>query len=126
MTHQVDSTQQVRSYRDLTAWQKGMDLVTATYTETTNLPAEERFGLTMQMRRCAVSIPSNIAEGWGRRSQPDYLRFLKMACGSTHELCTQSEICKRLNMPGNWDRLLDTANEVGRIINGLINAIERR
>lgn len=119
-------TRTVQSYRDLIAWQKGMDIVCTTYALTANLPGDERFGLVAQMRRCAVSIPSNIAEGWGRRSSADYVRFLQMACGSVHELSTQSEICTRLGYRGKWSALDQQCQQLGRIINGLINAIKRK
>lgn len=116
----------VTSYRDLIAWQRAMALVCLTYEQTALLPTDERFGLISQMRRCAVSIPSNIAEGWGRRSTDEYLRFLMISCGSVHELSTQAEICSSLNYSGEWNRLLDGCQECGRIINGLITAKKRR
>ncbi|MDI9879854.1 four helix bundle protein [Flectobacillus longus] len=87
----------IKSYRDLKVWQKGVDLVTLCYSYTSFFPKEEQYGLTNQMRRCAVSIPSNIAEGYGRSSSADYKRFLHMALGSLYELQTQIEIAKRLN-----------------------------
>ncbi len=87
---------QIRSYRDLIAWQKAMDLVVYLYRETAKLPDDERFGLRGQMRRSAVRIPSTIAEGWGRRSTGDYVRFLKIAQGSVYELLTQAELARRL------------------------------
>ena len=85
------------SYRDLIAWTKAMELVTETYRVTSNLPDSEKFGLTSQMRRAAVSIPSNIAEGFGRRNRPEFQRFIRVARGSTCELETQIEIAARLN-----------------------------
>jgi four helix bundle protein len=78
----------VRTYRDLVAWQKAMDLVTLIYRESAVMPDSERFGLTNQMRRSAVSIPSNIAEGHGRQSRADYLKHLRIARGSLGELAT--------------------------------------
>jgi four helix bundle protein len=74
----------VNSYRDLIAWQKAMDTVCLTYELTRLLPIEEKYGLMAQMRRCAGSVPSNVAEGWGRQQGADYLRFLFMARGSVH------------------------------------------
>ena len=117
-------TSTIRSFRDLIAWQKGMDLVCMTYEMTKLLPPEERYGLQSQMRRAAISIPSNVAEGWDR-STGDYLRHLQIARGSTHELSTQAEACDRLGFSGEWPALVDAIEEDARILNGLIAAIER-
>ena len=111
-----------QSYRDLIAWEKAMDLVIRVYRVTGDLPDEERFGLTAQMRRCAVSIPSNIAEGWGRGDNQDFTRFLTIARGSLLELSTQIDICQRLGYSGAWEPLLDGADEVRRILHGLIKS----
>ncbi len=116
----------VQSYRDLTAWQKGIKLVKLTYEETAGLPRDERFGLLAQMRRSAISIPSNVAEGWGRGTKRDYVRFLHVSRGSLFELCTQAEICKELEFAGRWANLITMAEELGRILNGLIRSIEKR
>src|SRR6476620_10714704 len=87
----------VTSYRDLLVWQKAMRLVTDIYSLSNLFPATEIYGLTNQIRRCAVSIPSNIAEGYGRNSTADYKRFLQIAVGSLFELQTQIEIAFNLN-----------------------------
>ena len=79
----------VESYRDLTLWQKSIELVKQIYQLTLNFPADEKFGLVSQMRRASVSIPSNIAEGQARRTTGDYVRFVSMAEGSLAELDTQ-------------------------------------
>lgn len=86
----------IKTFRDLIVWQKSMALLTRLYRETSGFPADEKFGLVSQMRRCAVSIPSNIAEGYGRRATNDYLRFLQIAIGSLYELQTQLEISMNL------------------------------
>ena len=83
----------MKRYRDLIVWQKGVDMVVGIYDVTRLLPDEEKWGLVSQMRRCAISIPSNIAEGYGRGATRDYSRFLKIAAGSCNELETQLEIC---------------------------------
>ena len=83
-------------HTDMDVWKAAMDLAIAIYRMTPALPAEERFGLSAQMKRSAGSIPSNIAEGAGRESDPDNRRFLFVARGSLNELATQLEICKRL------------------------------
>jgi four helix bundle protein len=116
---------EVHSYRDLIAWQKGVDLVSAVYEQTKLLPADERFGLVVQMRRCAVSIPSNIAEGWGRHRGADYIRFLFIARGSIYELSTQAEICLRLGYPGEWDTILASCEQTSRVLHGLIKSVQR-
>jgi len=79
----------MNSYRDLLVWQKGMTLVTHVYSLTKMFPKEEQYALTSQIRRCAVSIPSNIAEGFGRHHKQDYIRFLEFSRASLYELQTQ-------------------------------------
>ena len=78
----------IESYKDLQVWRTGMDLAVDAYRLTEGFPREEQFGLTSQIRRAAVSIPANIAEGWGRKDRGDYLRFLRIAQGSLNELST--------------------------------------
>jgi four helix bundle protein len=82
----------IRNYRDLIVWQKSIALVTEVYSITRLFPKEELYGLISQIRRSAVSIPSNIAEGYGRYSTNDYIRFLQIAIGSLYEFQTQLEI----------------------------------
>ena len=109
----------MNSYQDLIVWQKAMDLVVGLYTVTKDFPAEERFGLVSQMRRAAVSIPSNIAEGYRRRSLADNQRFLRIAYGSASELETQMLIAKRLEY-GKADALSSVymlLTEVLRMLN---------
>lgn len=86
----------IRSYRDLIVWQKSMDLVTEIYKLTRQFPKSETYGIAQQMQRAAVSIPSNIAEGYKRNHLPEYIQFLSIANGSGAELETQLELCKRL------------------------------
>ena len=117
-----------RSYRDLVAWQKAMDLVTATYRATAGFPKDELFGLTSQLRRAAVSIPSNIAEGQGRLSEKEFRYFLGQARGSLMEVETQLHIAENL---GYLEReqtalLLQSCGEVGRILNGLLASVSRQ
>ncbi|MCH8315255.1 MAG: four helix bundle protein [Planctomycetes bacterium] len=118
-------TNQIDSYRDLIVWQRGIDLVEHVYGQTGDLPKDERFGLVAQMRRSAVSVPSNIAEGWGRGTRNDYVRYLRTARGSLFELSTQAEICKRLGFAGDWTHIMDTADEVRRILQGLIRSLDQ-
>jgi four helix bundle protein len=86
----------IENYRDLKVWQRGIDLVEDVYALTKSFPREEKFGLTAQVRRAAVSIPSNIAEGWGRGSTKDYMHFLRIARSSLLEVETQLIIAHRL------------------------------
>lgn len=87
----------MRTFRDLLIWQKAMDLVTKTYQITKQFPKEEVFGLTSQIRRCSVSIPSNIAEGFGRQSNKEFSRFLNFSTSSLFEYQTQLEISKNVD-----------------------------
>ena len=111
----------VRNYGDLMAWQKALDLVEVVYKATGQFPKEEIYGLTNQLRRAVVSIPSNIAEGQGRKSDNDFRRFLAFSHGSSREAETQILIAKRLNYlsEAQTERLMNLAGEVGRLINGL-------
>ena len=115
-------------YRQLVAWQKSIDLAEKIYIQTSSYPKEERYSLTSQMRRAAVSIPSNIAEGQGRRStDEEFVRFLLMALGSLCELETQLELSVRLKFISS-DRageLRPAVDEVGRLLNGLIRSKRR-
>lgn len=116
-----------KSYRDLVVWQKAMDLVTAVYRVTSGFPREEIYGLTSQLRRAAVSIPSNIAEGQGRYGAAEFRHFLRQANGSLMELETQLLIAERLQYITSEDarKLLGEAAEVGKILNGLMASLDR-
>ena len=112
-------------YRQLIVWQKSMDLAELVYRETAFYPAQERYGLTSQMRRAATSIPSNVAEGQGRRSTDDeFVRFLRIALGSLCELETQLELSTRLKLltVDRARQLRPPMDEVGRLLNGLIKS----
>jgi four helix bundle protein len=117
----------VRSYKDLVAWQKSMDLVTAVYRASQGFPKEEIFGLVSQIRRAAVSVPSNIAEGHARTSKKEFQYFLSNARGSLAELETQLTIAHQLAYIDETgiNQLLDRLGEVGRILNGLLAALKR-
>ena len=116
----------VRRYSDLVAWQKAMNLVEEVYNITKGFPKAELYGLTNQLRRAAVSIPSNIAEGQSRGSR-DFIRFLSMAHGSLSESEAQMEIAVRLGYVKAVDvvRFGELTVEVGRLIHGLSNSIEK-
>jgi four helix bundle protein len=116
----------VRSYRDLVAWQKAMDLVGEIYRVSVTFPKEEVFGLTSQLRRAAVSIPSNIAEGQAKSSRGEFQLYLGHSRGSLAEMETQIMIARNLNYLGEAEAvsLLEQAAEVGRILNGLLAALK--
>lgn len=116
----------VNSYTDLIVWQRAMDLLEEIYRLVKILPAFERFSLTDQMRRAAVSIPSNIAEGKGRNTNREFIRFLWIALGSKNELETHLYICVRVGYL-NKDEIIKALNlcaEIGRMINRLIKTLE--
>lgn len=115
----------VQSYRQLIAWQKAMELVKAIYDLTDKFPNEERFCLTSQVRRAAVSVPSNIAEGQGRDSTKDFLRHLSISYGSLMETETQVLIAEMRNYISSEEArsALEVSSEVGRIINGLSRSL---
>ena len=118
----------VTSYRDLAVWQKAMSLVSAIYQLTSTFPDAERFGLTSQIQRAAVSIPSNIAEGQGRLATKEFRQFLGVARGSLKELETQLLISIDLGYTSEEQAgtCLDLADEVGRMLNALIKALGKK
>jgi four helix bundle protein len=118
----------VQSYRDLVAWNKAMELVTEIYRVTYRFPKEELFGLMSQLRRAAVSIPSNIAEGKGRLSKGEFRQFLGNARGSLAELETQILIAQNLDYldEAETNRLLAMVEEVGKVLNGLLSAVKNQ
>jgi four helix bundle protein len=115
----------VRNYTELFAWQKAMDLVEAVYNLSVAFPREELYGLTAQVRRAAVSVPSNIAEGQGRWTAGEFIQFLGIANGSLREVETQIRVAVRLKFvtAANTDVAFGLAAEVGRLIYGLRNSL---
>jgi four helix bundle protein len=116
----------VQSYRQLIAWQKAMDLEAHVYRATVTFPKEEMYGLTSQLRRAGVSIPSNIAEGQGRQTTGEFRQFLGHARGSLLETETQILISQRLGYfdTKTAEKRLAQASELGRILNGLMKLLE--
>ena len=110
------------SYRDLLVWRKSIAFVLAIYRATEAFPPKEQFGLTSQLRRAAVSVPSNIAEGQAHHSHPDFKRFLRLAKGSLAEIDTQLIIAFKLDYIGKEQatELSMTAAELGRMLSGLL------
>jgi len=115
----------MKNYRDLFVWQKSMALVTEVYSITRLFPKEELYGLLSQIRRSAVSIPSNIAEGYGRYSTNDYTRFLQIAIGSLYELQTQLEICLNLGYLSRdtFEKVYEQSREIERMLSSLIKKV---
>jgi four helix bundle protein len=116
----------IHTFRDLTVWQKAMELAVNVYSTSDKLPRSEVYGLTSQIRRAGVSIPSNIAEGKAIGGQ-SYLRHLKIAIGSESELQTQIELARRLKMLTDPDarELLEQTSEVGRMLAALLKSLPR-
>lgn len=116
---------QVRSYKDLIVWQKAMDLVELVYHLTKLFPKDEQYGLSNQLRRAAVSIPSNIAEGQARNSTAEFRNFLSIARGSLAELETQLLIAERLNYieQEKLAGLMNIQTEINKMINALMNKL---
>ncbi|MCB0072287.1 MAG: four helix bundle protein [Caldilineaceae bacterium] len=116
---------QIESYRDLRVWQNAMDLCVALYKATTAFPSSEIYGLTSQMRRASVSIPSNIAEGY-RRSRAEYIRFVSISRGSAAELDTQLELAYRIGLlpEDQYQTLNQSLAAVGRQLTALHNRLK--
>jgi four helix bundle protein len=116
-----------RNYRDLVAWQKAMDLVEGVYRVSKEFPREEVYGLTSQVRRAAVSVPSNIAEGEGRGADKEFAQFLRIAHGSLREVETQLMIAERLDYIDceMTKPLLELSSEVGRVVTGLLRSLQK-
>jgi four helix bundle protein len=116
-----DILMSAKNYRDLIVWQKSMALVVAVYEITKRFPKEETYGLTSQIRRAAVSIPSNIAEGEGRESKKEFSHFLLIAYGSLREVETQVFISEKLKYidESACNTIIEQCNEIGKLINGL-------
>lgn len=123
--HGVVSEGTIQSYRDLRVWQEGMDLVGAVYAATERFPSHERFGLASQLQRSAVSVPSNIAEGWGRGRTNEYRQFLRYARASLKEAETQWLIAGRLGYldAGTTDALDERGQRLGRMLLALMRAL---
>jgi len=115
----------ITGYKDLLVWQKGMDLVEEIYRDTRQLPDSERWGLVSQMCRAAVSVPANIAEGYGRQATGDYRRFLLIARGSLLELETHVLLCQRLSYMGATEvgSVLAKIEEILKMLTALISKI---
>lgn len=116
----------IESYRDLVVWQKSMDLVVEIYALLKSFPKNEEYELSSQLRRCSVSVPSNIAEGYGRNHTKDYCRFLEIARGSLYEMETQIELSARLDFISQTQlsEILEKSKEVEKMLNTLISKLK--
>jgi four helix bundle protein len=116
------------NFRNLLVWQKAMSMTTFIYNSTNQFPKEEIFGLTSQIRRSSISIPSNIAEGFGRDSCKEYLRFLNISISSLFELQTQLEIAKNINYLNEieFNTLYENSRELERMLVSFTNKIKER
>jgi four helix bundle protein len=114
-----------KNYRDLIAWQKAMDLVEHVYRVTLSWPQEELYGLTNQVRRAAVSVPANVAEGQGRGTSKELSRYLAIAVGSLYEVQTHLLISQRLHYSdeGEIETAMRCTDDVGRLLHGLMRSI---
>ena len=117
----------INSYRDLLVWKKSVGLVTNIYNLLPHYPKNEEFALTSQIKRAAISVPSNIAEGYGRNSTQDYIRFLNIARGSLYELETQLQISLNLKYidDDKFDQMFQQSTEIAKMLTGLINRLKK-
>ena len=117
----------MKTYREFIAWQKAMAFVTDIYKITRSFPKEELFGLTSQIRRSAVSIPSNFAEGFGRKGNNEFLRFLHISIGSLYECQTQLEIAKNIAYLSDteFDLIYSQSKEIEALLRGLEQKLEK-
>lgn len=114
---------EISDFKQLDVWRVAMHIVALTYQETNKLPDDERFGLTSQMRRTVVSMASNIAEGYGRGSRQDYIRFLQIARGAACELETQVLLCQQLGYRVDADTVLAQLKGWYQLMHGLLRGL---
>lgn len=118
----------VSTFKDLIVWQKSIALITTVYSLTKTFPADEKFGIVSQINRAVVSVPTNIAEGWGRESSKNYIQFLRIARGSLMEVETLVLISKNLDYLSEQDysEINKQIDEVGKILQGLLKSIQQK
>ena len=123
-----ENSNKIKSYRDLIIWKKSVDFATVIYRITNSFPKTEQFNLTSQLRRAAVSISSNIAEGHGRTSTAEFLRFLTYSNGSRTELETQIIIAYNLKYinKNEKEKILESSEEIGRLMSGLVKSLRKK
>jgi four helix bundle protein len=118
----------IRSFRELLVWQRSMDLAERCYLLSRRFPSEDEWSLGHEIRKSGISVPSNIAEGYGRHSTPEYIHHLRFSNGSNNELQTQIELAGRVRIVTAKEAavLIADAEEIGRMLHGLIGSLERR
>jgi four helix bundle protein len=116
----------IERFEQLEVWQKAHALVLKVYLTTPAMPSDQKYGITSQMQKAAVSVPANIAEGFKRRSGPDKIHFYNMAQGSLEELRYYFILCRDLGYKIDYDLLAERADEVGRMLYGLVTSVERK
>lgn len=126
LSYRMNTISLINSYRDLIVWQKSKELAKLVHRATQNLPRAELFGLTSQMRRAAISIPSNIAEGYNRKTRPEYLRGLRIASGSQAELQTQWEIAEELGYVKPDPQITQLLTEIDKMLFSLIRKLNQK
>ena len=128
MVSSESTAQPIRSYKDLDVWKTAISLAEAVYASSSTFPRDERFGMTAQMRRSAVSIAANIAEGNGRESTPSFIQFLRIAQGSLKELETHLVIAERVKLLASAAVTLSKryATSIGKMLRNLIRSLERK
>jgi len=118
---------EIKSYKDLLIWQKGIEIVCMTYKLVSNFPKDELYALSSQIKRSSVSIPSNIAEGYGRQSTQSYMQFIKIARGSLCELETQLLVAKKLDFIKDEKLFLELSSQIieeSKMLNSFLNKLE--
>lgn len=115
---------EIITYKDLIVWQKSIALVSDVYKLVRSFPDDEKYGLSSQIKRSSVSVPSNIAEGYGRSSRKNYIQLLGISRGSLFELETQILIGKKLNFINNSEEIDNTITEISKMLNSLISKLE--
>ena len=125
---EAEAPENIRTYRDLVAWQLGMDLAQMVFRITGDFPKSEQYGMVAQMRRAAASVPANIAEGYGRGRKAEFRRFLEIARGSLFELQTFAELARRLEWIQGKElpEARELANRLDAVLAGLLASVHRR
>ena len=124
----MEEGSKIASYKNLIVWQKAIEFVTVIYITTKLFPSDEKFNLITQINRAVISVPVNIAEGYGRESSKNYLQFLRISRGSILELETLLLISKNLNyLPiEDYEKLTENLNEISKLLQGLIKSIQNK
>lgn len=126
VTSKIEVKRKMQSHKDLDVWKRSMELVVNIYRLTRDFPHEEQFGLSSQIRRSAISIPSNIAEGAARNSAKEYKQFLYISLGSVSEIETQILIAEKLGFLKTKNSLLEDVSDIRKMLTGLISYVSKK